>query len=72
MFGFIGLLIAGFAGMLVFDSPWIMLLGILAGIAGIIYGLVGKKSNSPVYKKVDGKQVVINDPVHGDIQFLKT
>jgi hypothetical protein len=72
VFGFIGLLIAGFVGMLLFDSPWIMLLGILAAIAGIIYGLVGKKRNSPVYKKVDGKQVVIDDPVLGDIQFLKT
>ena len=43
VFGFIGLLIAGFVGMLVFDSPWIMLFAVLAAIAGIIYGLVGKK-----------------------------
>jgi hypothetical protein len=54
------------------NSPWIILLAILAAIAGLIYGLVGKKKNAPVYKKVDGKQVVIDDPVLGDVQFLKT
>ena len=72
VFGFIGLLIAGLVGTLVFESPWIMLLAVLAAIGGIIYGLVGKKRSSPVYKKVDGKQVVIDDPVLGDVQFLKT
>jgi len=72
VFGFVGLLIVGVVGAVFFESPLIILLAILAAIAGLIYGLVTKKSNSPVYKKVDGKQVVIDDPVLGDVQFLKT
>lgn len=72
VFGFIALLVGGVVGMLFFNSGWIVLLAILAGIAALTYGFVTKKNNSPVYKKVDSNQVVINDPVHGDIQFLKT
>jgi hypothetical protein len=72
VFAILGLLIAGAVGGVFFESPLTVLLAFTAAISGLIYGLINKRKNAPVYKKVDGKQVIIDDPVLGDVQFLKT
>jgi hypothetical protein len=68
---FIGLLIAGFAAVLVLNSLPIFILATFLGLGIAITGFVVRRKSLPLYGKVDSKQVVIKDPVHGDIQFLK-
>jgi len=68
---FLVVFIGGVVASISFNTGWPLLLGILAGIASLVYGVIQRKQNAPVVKKVDGKQIVLTDPVHGDLFYLK-
>lgn len=71
MIGFILIFVVGVIATISFNLGLPVLLAGVTSIGLLIYGLRKKKKDSPVVKSIDGKQIVIADPVHGDIQFLK-
>jgi hypothetical protein len=69
--GLIVFMFGGVAGIYYTNSFWTLVVGILAGTVSVIAGFVIKKKCSPVFKKVGRKEVIITDPVHGDLHFAK-
>jgi hypothetical protein len=69
--GLIVFMFGGVAGIFYTNSLWTLVAGIVAGTASVIAGFVIKKKCSPVFKKVGRKEVIITDPVHGDLHFAK-
>lgn len=69
--GLIVFMFGGVAGIYYTNSFWTLVTGIVAGTASVIAGYVIKKKCSPVFKKVGRKEVIITDPVHGDLHFAK-
>lgn len=61
----------GVAGIYYTNSFWAPVAGILLATVSWITGFVIKKKWSPVLKKVGRKEVIITDPVHGDLHFAK-
>ena len=64
---FIGGMFAGFA----LESKFIFFFFFAVSIALVVWGQNYKKKNSPKFKKVDRRQVVIDDPTFGEVCFQR-
>jgi hypothetical protein len=64
---FIGGMFAGFA----FGSTFVFFVSFALSIGLVVWGQNFKKKNSPKYKKVNRKQVVIDDPTFGEVCFQR-
>ncbi|HEY0459217.1 MAG TPA: hypothetical protein VGC97_08785 [Pyrinomonadaceae bacterium] len=53
------------------NSFFIFLLFVAGCIALIVYGQMYKSKNSPKFKKVNRQEVVITDPLIGDVSFVR-
>ena len=68
---FVSLLVGGIANILISPRGIIFLVPMILSGVMMIYQLRKKKSDSPIFKKIDGREVVVTDPVCGDIHFPK-
>jgi hypothetical protein len=53
------------------QSLFVFLLVFAGAIALIVYGQRFKSKNSPKFKKVNRREVVITDPIFGDVSFVR-
>lgn len=63
---FVGLVVLG-----LFESFFLMLLCFAFGFGLLIYSQFYRSKHSPKYKKVTRKEVVITDPIYGDVSFAR-
>ncbi len=71
LFGIIGGFFIGIFALVIFESVFLMLLIFAGGIGLMIHSQVFKSKHSPKYKKVTRKEVIITDPIYGDICFAR-
>lgn len=69
--GFFVGIVGGIIVMAAFNSGFAFFVCFALTVAAIIWAQVYKHNNSPKFKKVDGKQVVIDAPAVGEMYFMK-
>lgn len=69
--GFVVALLLGIGTSVLLKAPILFLPIFVVSIALLIYARINEKKNSPNYKKIDSKQVIVNAPVVGDVCFTK-
>jgi hypothetical protein len=67
--GFVGGIIVGIIAAIIFQTGLAFLFFFALGVALIIWGQIYIHKNSPKFKKVDRKQVIIDAPAVGEIRF---
>jgi hypothetical protein len=69
--GFLGCFFLGLFGLVLFESVFVMLVIFAVGIGLLIRGQMYKSKHSPKYKKINRREVIITDPLVGDVSFAK-
>ena len=69
--GFFGGFIGGLFGLVLFESVFVMLVIFALGIGLLIRGQMYKTKHSPKYKKINSREVIITDPLMGDVSFAR-
>ncbi|GEM_PF-3440497 len=69
--GFLGCFFGGLFGLIAFESVFVMLVIFAVGIGLLVRGQMYKSKHSPKYKRITSREVIITDPVVGDISFAR-
>jgi len=69
--GLFGGFFGGLFALVLFESILLMLILFVIGLGLLISGQMYKSKHSPKYKKISRKEVIIADPVIGDVSYAK-